>query len=230
MPRAVKRRRYESPVRREQAERTRARILEAAAHSFEAQGYARTTISAIADEADVAVDTVYAIFGNKARVLTALMDRRLTAGSGHASIVDRPEWLSIRNETNQRKQIALFARDYSQMAQRVRPVNRVLRSAAAVDPELARVHKEMMGYRRKNWRRVIDWIASNGPLRVPVARAADIAYALASPEVSELLCDTLGWSTEEYGEWLDQTLTESLIGRAGRPLSTKTAQPPSKDT
>lgn len=213
MAKPVKTRRYASAIRREQAEQTRARIVEAAGRLFEAHGYGPTTIREIAEEANVAVDTVYSTFGNKARVLTALMDRRLTAGGGQASIMDRPEAEAIRTEPNPQKQIAMFARDYSRMAQRVRSVNQILRSAAAVDPEMARIHQEMMGYRRKNWRRVIEWIAANGPLRLPLDRATDIAYVLASPETSAMFCETLGWGADEYAEWLEGTLTHALLRR-----------------
>ena len=77
MTKPVKRRRYDSPVRHEQAARTRARIVGAAGELFLAQGYARTTVRQIAEAADVAPDTVYATFGSKPRVLTALIDDRL---------------------------------------------------------------------------------------------------------------------------------------------------------
>ena len=218
MAKPVKPRRYESTLRREQAEATRARIVEAAGELFEAQGYGRTTIREIADRAGVAVDTVYATFGTKARVLTALMDRRLTAGSGRASFLDNPDMREVLAETDQRRQIEGFSRAYGRMAERVRPANRILRSAAAVDPDMARVHDEMMGYRRKNWRRVIDRIAANGPLRVPLDRATDILYALASPQLSEILCDSLGWSTEEYAAWLDEMLAYALLEPAARRI------------
>ncbi|HEX6165458.1 MAG TPA: TetR/AcrR family transcriptional regulator, partial [Acidimicrobiales bacterium] len=60
---------YKSALRREQAAQTRARILDTAGTLFGAQGYGQTTIRQIAESAGVAVDTVYATFGNKARVL-----------------------------------------------------------------------------------------------------------------------------------------------------------------
>src|SRR5689334_3288248 len=106
----VKKRAYSSAVRREQAAQTRARIVEAAGTLFATHGYARTTIRQIADAADVAVDTVYSVFGTKARVLTALIDARL-APSGVANVMERPEALAVRDETDQRRQIHLFALD-----------------------------------------------------------------------------------------------------------------------
>ena len=65
-------RRYDSPRRREQAAATRREILEAAQRLFERQGYAATTMAAIAAEAGVALKTVYVAFETKSGVLRAL--------------------------------------------------------------------------------------------------------------------------------------------------------------
>ena len=67
MIKPAKKRSYSSAVREENAAQTRVRILEAAGDLFASNGYAGTTIREIADRANVAVDTVYAVFGNKAR-------------------------------------------------------------------------------------------------------------------------------------------------------------------
>src|SRR5919201_359209 len=69
------RRRYESPRRREQAAATRQAILEAAERLFAKRGYVGTSVAEIADEARVALKTVYAVFGTKAEVLRALWER-----------------------------------------------------------------------------------------------------------------------------------------------------------
>ena len=90
----VKKRSYSSAVRKEQAAQTRARILEAAGELFESNGYARTTIAAIAERAGVAADTVYAIFGNKARVLTALIDVRLAPAASGPRWPSGPCWVA----------------------------------------------------------------------------------------------------------------------------------------
>src|SRR3979409_1416813 len=111
MAKPVKKRSYSSAVRREQAPQTRARIVEAAGALFTSNGYARTTIREIADSAGVAVDTVYAVFGNKARVLTALVDARLAPTDGVANVMERPEALAVRDEPDPRRQIHLFALD-----------------------------------------------------------------------------------------------------------------------
>src|SRR5918999_6259691 len=107
MSRAAKKRPYVSTIRREQAALTRRRILEAADELFAAEGYLRTTVNRIAERAGVSPDTVYAVFGSKGRVLTALLDMRLVHGADVTNELDLPEARAIRDEPDQRSQIAL---------------------------------------------------------------------------------------------------------------------------
>jgi AcrR family transcriptional regulator len=201
---------YRSSLRQEHAASTRARILEAAGRLFEADGFGRTTIRRIAEEADVAVDTVYATFGTKARVLTALIDARL-APMGDVNVMDRHEAQAVRTETDQRRQLHLFARDIAELSSRVRPIYEILRTASAVDPEMAAIHAEMDGHRRANMQRVATWLAEHGALRVEVQRAGEVIWALASPDVARMLCDGLGWSESDYADWLEDALVRTLL-------------------
>ena len=210
MAKPVKTRRYSSPLRQQQAAQTRARILEAAGALFAADGYGRTTIRAIAERADVAVDTVYATFGTKGRVLTALIDQRL-APSGEANVMDRPQARAVRDEPDQRRQLHLFARDIAEVVERVRTVYETLRTAAAVEPDMAAVHAEMDTYRLRNMRQVAGWLAERGPLRVDVDRAAQIIWTLASPDVARMLCDGQHWSPDDYAQWLEDSLARILL-------------------
>ena len=207
--RPVKKRAYSSTVRREQAAQTRSRILDAASGLFESNGYARTTIVAIAQRAEVAADTVYAIFGSKARILTALIDVRLAPSA--ANVMDRPQAHAVRDEIDQRRQIAAFAHDMAGVSARVRPVYEILRTASAVEPEMAAIHAEMDSYRLRNMRQVVTWIATRGPLRVDVERAGEIVWAVVSPDVARMLCDIQGWSQEQYAVWLEDTLVRLLL-------------------
>jgi AcrR family transcriptional regulator len=211
MTKPVNKRSYSSAVRQEQAAQTRTRILEAAGDLFSSNGYGRTTVRAIADAANVAVDTVYAVFGTKARVLTALIDLRLAPAAGVANVMDRPEAQAVRNEADQRRQLHAFARDIAAISARVRPVYEILRTASAVDPEMAAVHAEMDRYRLANMRRAVEWMAEHRALRVDVDRASEIVWALASPDVARMLCDQQGWSEERYANWLDDTLARTLL-------------------
>ncbi len=211
MTRSVKRRSYDSPVRQEQAAQTRARILQSAGQLFVAEGYGRTTVRQIADAAGVAVDTVYATFGAKPRILTALIDARLSGGSGAANVMDRPEALAVRDEPDQRRQVELLGRHLASVVRDVAPVFEMLRTAAATEPAVADVFTEMQGYRLKNMRRAVDWIAARGPLRLPPARAAETLWALASPDTARQLMQGRGWTEKQYGDWLADVLARTLL-------------------
>jgi AcrR family transcriptional regulator len=211
MTKAVKPRPYASPLRQEQAALTRARILDAAQALFERDGFGRTTVKAIAAAAQVAPDTVYATFGTKVSVLTALIDRELTASADAASVTDRPEAHAVRDELDQLEQLRLFARDIATVLERVRPVYEILRNAAAVDAELLAVTQEMDNNRLKQLRTIAGWLAARGPLRVNVDRASEIIWAIASPDVARMLCDGRGWTVDDYAAWLEDTLVHTLL-------------------
>lgn len=204
-------RKYSSAVRDEQAARTRTRILEAASELFLERGYARTTIKDIAVQADVARDTVHAIFGNKARVLTALIDLRLVPDDAVANVTQRQDAQAIRNEMDQRKQIELFAKFIAGISTELRPVFEILRTASAVEPEMANVFEEMNRFRLDNMQTYAKWIAARGPLRVTTRRAGEIIWALASLDVARMLCDEIGWTQSQHARWLSDTLIRTLL-------------------
>lgn len=210
MTKPVKPRRYQSRLRQEQAALTRQRILDAAGELFVRRGYGTTSIRQIADAAAVAPDTVYATFASKARLLTAVLDIRL-APDGEASILDRPEVRRLREERDPRQFLQAFARDYAVMSERVRPASEVLRTAKAVEPEMAVVREEVEGNRFQFMRTVVEWLADITTLRTSVERAAQIVWTLASPDVGRMLCDVQGWTSDEYATWLEETLSETLL-------------------
>ena len=216
MSKPVKRRPYSSALRQEHAAQTRARIVEAAGTLFASHGYARTTIRQIADAAGVAPDTVYAVFGTKARVLTALIDARLAPEAGVDNVMDRTEARAVREEPDQRRRIHRFALDMAAVSTRVRPVYEMLRTASAVEPEMAAVFAEMDGHRLANMRRAADWLAAGGPLRIDMDRAAETIWSLASPDVARMLCDGRAWTERQYADWLEDALVRILLPEPSR--------------
>lgn len=208
----VKRQRtYSSAVRDEQAARTRARILDAASELFLQRGYGRATMKDIADRAGVARDTVHAVFGSKAQVLTALIDQRLVPDGSVANVTQRTDAQGIKDELDQRRQIELFANFISAISTHLRPVFEILRTAAAVEPEMAATFEQMNRFRLQNMRTYARWFAARGPLRVSTRRAGEVIWALTSPDVARMLCDELGWSEAQHASWLADSLTRTLL-------------------
>ena len=202
---------YSSPVRDEQAARTRSRILDAASELFLDAGYARTTMKDIADRAGVARDTVHAVFGSKAQVLTALIDVRLVPDGSVANVRELPDSLAVRDEADQRRQVQLLARFLTRLSVQLRPVFEILRTASAVEPEMAAVFAEMDQFRLVNMQTYAKWIAANGPLRMTTRKAAEAIWVLASPDVGRMLCDQLGFSQVQHERWLADALERTLL-------------------
>ncbi|MDP9181815.1 MAG: TetR/AcrR family transcriptional regulator, partial [Actinomycetota bacterium] len=200
-----------SPVRDEQAARTRARILDAAAALFLERGYGRTTTKDVAAQAGVARDTVHAVFGTKARMLTALIDQRLVPDGSVANVSERPEAQAVKRETDPRRQIELWADFITGISTGLRPVFEVLRTASAVEPEMVKVFEEMDRFRLANMHTYAKWFAARGPLRVSTRKAAEILWALASPDVARMLCDELGWTQPQHARWLADTAIRTLL-------------------
>jgi AcrR family transcriptional regulator len=222
MPRPVKKRPYNSAIRRQQAAQTRSLIVEAAADLFVSDGYSRTTIRAIAERAGVAPDTVYASFGSKVRVLTAVIDSRL-APSGVDNVMDRPEAVAVRDDPDQRSQLHRFALDIAALSTRVRPIYEVLRTASASEREVREVFAEMEAHRLTNMGRLAGWLVRHGRLRVDQQRAAEIIWALASPDVARMLCDVRGWSEADHAAWLESTLACALLDGTKAPAPKRPA-------
>jgi len=207
------RRRYESTLRQEQARHTRARILDAAQKLFSERGYANTSMDAIAKGAGVATDTVYATFQSKPGLLHRLLDVRVGGDDEPVELLERAGPQAVKREPSQRRQLEAFASDVAGIQERVRPVDDIMRGAAAVDSEIAAFRTRMHESRLDNMRQFASWVASKGPLRDGLSGddAATIVWTLASPEVHRLLRAERGWTAERYRNWLATTLIRTLL-------------------
>ena len=214
MAEPVKTRRYDSPVRREQARQTRAAVVQAAHRRFLADGYASTTLAAVAKDAGVSVDTVYAVFGSKRGLLAAVMDVNVGGDDEPLEVLDRELPQRMRAESDQRRQISLFATGMAGELERMRPLDDVLRSAAAADPDVAAArHEQNDVQRHAAMATVVGWVRARGQLRSELddAAAADVVWTLTSPEVHHMLLTTRGWTRSQYETWLRETLERALL-------------------
>src|SRR2546423_13179759 len=103
-------RRYVSPRRRDQAAATRREILEAAQRLFERQGYAATSMAAIAAEAGVALKTVYLAFETKSGLLRAVWHLLLRGDEEPVPIGERRWYRELLDEPDPERQLRLTAR------------------------------------------------------------------------------------------------------------------------
>src|SRR5438105_1666645 len=127
---------YHSPRRREQAAATRRTILDAAHSLFERDGYAATTMEAIATEAGVALKTVYVAFETKSGLLRALWDVLLKGDEDAAAVAERPWYLEVMQEPDPERKLRLNARNSRIVKTRIAGVLAVIRNAAPLDPDI----------------------------------------------------------------------------------------------
>jgi AcrR family transcriptional regulator len=213
----VKKRAYDSPRRREQADATRAAILDAALKLFQQQGYGATSVAAIAEEAGVALKTVYAVFGTKRGVLIALRSRLVRGSDDPVPVAEREWFRAVLDEPNPRKRLSMFAQAATVLKGRAGPIFEIIRHAAPTDPEIGAMWNEFMRDFYENQRLVIERFATDGILKVDVDRATDILWTINHPAVYHLLVAERGWSADAYQRWLEESLSQQLLTSIRRP-------------
>lgn len=198
------RRRYESPHRREQAAATRRQILEAAQRLFERDGYASTSIAAVAREAGVASKTVYLAFESKRGLLLALWHLLLRGDEEPVPVGERDWFRAVVEERDPERRLRLNARNSRVVKERAGGLLAVIRDAASVDAEIDALWQRIEREFRANQRSVVELLHEQGALRaeLDVERAADVLWALNHPSLWWLLVGERGWSGDEYEAWL----------------------------
>ena len=200
--------------RSEQAAETRRRIVAAATELFADQGYAATTLEAIARHADVSVETVYKRFGNKVALLEAISEPAIVGVDDGSDLFDRSEIARIAATKDQRDQVRQLAAFSRSILERVHAVHAILVGAAAADPRAAELTRHHYQRRLEGQRAYIDLLLANGPLRpgLDPEEAAATYSALASPANFGMLVRDLGWSADRFQQWLEGTLARLLLG------------------
>ncbi|MCW2530909.1 MAG: regulatory protein TetR [Blastococcus sp.] len=207
------RRRYTSAVRAEQAAATRRAVLDAARDLFAEDGYAATSIAAIAARAGVAVDTVYAAAGRKPALLRELVETTLS-GTDQAVPADQRDYvLRIRAAASAREKIAIYAAAVSEIGVRMAPVHRALAEAAVSDGDCAALRAEISRRRADNMRLFAADLRATGELRADLTddEVADIVWSTNAAEFRALLVGERGWSAERFGTFLADAWSRVLL-------------------
>jgi TetR/AcrR family transcriptional regulator of autoinduction and epiphytic fitness len=210
---SLPKRKYDSSRRQVQAKETHDQIIEAARRLFFKRGYSGTTIDAIAQTAGVAPETVYAIFSNKRKILSTLMDISVGGDDQPIHLLDRPEQQVVLLETDQRRQVMLFSQGITEILGRVAPLFEVMRSAAKTEEDIENLLQHMLKERLENMTVFVIQIAAHGGLHgeLDIPTAAELVWTITSPEVYLLLTRDRNFSTEQYAAWVQATLTRLLL-------------------
>ena len=199
--------------RGEQARATRRRIVDAASALFIENGYPPTTLDQIAARAGVAVQTVYFHFGNKRTVLKEAVDVAAVGDDEPVALLDRPWLEKIRAEPDPHRVIALWVHTSRTIFARIAPIMRVVRDAAAGDPDMAEQWATNERQRDTAYRLLAQLFADRDALQpdISVDEATDIIFALMSIELYLLLTTTRGWTTGRWERWTTATLGTTLL-------------------
>jgi AcrR family transcriptional regulator len=210
VPPPVKRR-YDASRRRQAAACTRAAILAAARELFADRGYGATPMTAIARRADVAVDTVYSSVGRKPELARLLIETAISGTGEPVPAGERDYVQAIRAASDAETKIALYAAAVTAIAGRLAPLLGMIQQAAAAEPELATLWREIADRRAANMRRFVADLAAVAPLRADPDQAADIVWATNAPEFYQLLVGQRGWSPERYQRFLTEAWCRLLL-------------------
>jgi AcrR family transcriptional regulator len=202
-------RRYDSTRRREQAAATRRDILDAAQRLFERQGYAATTMEAIAGEAAVALKTVYVAFETKSGLLRSLWNHLLRDGRDEVPVAQQPWYREVMDEPDPERRLRLTARNSRVVKLRIAGVLEVIRAAAPLDPDIAELWRRIQTEFHANQRTIV--VSLGEALSVDVERAADILWTLNHPSLWQLLVEERGWTPEQYEQWCADTACAQLL-------------------
>jgi AcrR family transcriptional regulator len=219
MTESVKRRRpYNSPRRREQAAETRRQILDAAQQHFERDGYATTSMAAIASAAGVSLKTVYLAFETKSGLLRALWHLLLRGEHDSIPVGEQPWYRAVLEEPDPECQLRLNMRNSRMVKVRAGATLEVIRSAASGDPDIGALWSRIETEFHDNQRAIVQSIADKGALAagLDVAAATDILWALNHPNLYALLARERGWSPERYEQWLGNLLRSQLLSDGAR--------------
>jgi AcrR family transcriptional regulator len=197
------------------AEETQRVIVGAASRLFLEHGYHATSIGRIASEAGVAVQTIYNAVGSKRDLLSQVLD---LAAAGERSPVPVPQFMrdQAEREPDPRRVIAQLVEFWRGALPRTAPVFRMIREAAAVDPEIAALERGRAAQRLQNYRGAAQLLADRDVLLsgLTIDGAAATIFAIGHPETYRALVLDGEWDDDAWASWLQSSLEAALLGTA----------------
>lgn len=206
------RRKYHSPLRAEQAEQTRRRILQAASRLFVERGYTGTTVAAVAGEAGVSPETIYLSLGGKRGLLEGVIETTI-AGEGDLPDEQSQWWAEVAQLPGAGERLGRMVEYSCRILGRTGPIHAVIRGAADKEAFAAALGRRLLHERLTNQteriRRYLGGALRDG---LSISDAGHRYCALASPELYYLLTVEFGWTAERHRRWLTDLLAAELLG------------------
>lgn len=199
---------YRSETRNAQAASTRQQILASAIKLFQAEGFDRVTIAALAEAANVSMPTIYAIFKSKSGVLQALIDESLHPEERNLLV----EGATL--DPSPMKRLEITATLSRRIYDAERELMDILRGASVLAPEFRELEQEREERRFERQRESVSRLMKEKALAkgVTLQQARDILWVLTSRDTYRMFVILRGWTSDEYEKWLAQALIQSLLG------------------
>lgn len=190
-----------------QAAQTRRDIILAATQLFTERGYARTSVADIAAKAGVSVQTIYSSVGSKGQLITAMLDE-IDAIAGIPELARQ-----AAKATDPHEIIAFQARITRQLNERCRDILAGVRSASAVDPDLAAAYAAGTARHVGGVRLTVDNLRRTGALAIDPEQAVATISVLTSIDVYTQLVADHGFTFDDCESWVRQALEALLLAR-----------------
>jgi AcrR family transcriptional regulator len=201
------------PRRARRARETRRRLTDAATVLFVDPGYLATTMQAIARAADVAPQTVYAVFGTKRALLAAAIDNAIAGDDEPVPVNDRPWMQPVWQAQDAVGTLHAYAAAVRLIQARSAGLFRALDAAAPTEAALAELATESARRRRLGASGVIHAAVERGPLAdgLGIEDAVDLVWLYNGHDVYLHLTNRCGWSDDAYERWLGATLVSQVL-------------------
>ncbi len=203
-------RRYDATARRGRAADHRRTVVAAARELLLAEGYAATTVPAVAGRSGVSAEFVYKNVGGRVALLSAVLDAAL---GGDVPMAARPEVAELRRAPDAATVLAGYVRFSVGVQEQVAPLLVAARAAAATDPGAAEVLAKADRERLAGMTGLAGHLLGLGGLRPGLTpeRVRDVLWTATAAELHDLLVTRRGWSADDYGDFVLGTLRAALL-------------------
>lgn len=191
---------------------TEERLLTAARELFVRDGYAATTLTAVADVARVGHRTVYVRFGTKAALLKRVVDVAVVGDQKPIPLSERDWAVAALDAPTLEDRIDVYTRGASELMGRIADVIAVALQAERDEPLLAEAAQAGRLATRESLRRFVTKLREGGLINgaIDLEWLVDTLGIIGQAQTYLLARQTLDWNPDDYRGWLRTTLHHLL--------------------
>lgn len=165
----------------------------------------------VARAAGVAVETVYASYGNKPTLLRHVWYAAMRGDEDDVRLLDRPELLAVLAEPDLRKRLRAHAAVMTSVFRRFTPLFRALQAAASTEPAAATMLAEFDERRLDAAAHYARAAAATTQLAISEDECRDILAATLDGALWYRLGEERGWTDERFAGFLGSIWIAALM-------------------